>query len=51
MANTIIHTIRRQNRINAAKKVRRVIIQGCKVVVFGTAVYLCILAILGFGSL
>ena len=51
MANTMLNAIRRQNRINAARKVRGVIIQGIKVVTLGAVVYLCILAILGFGSL
>lgn len=51
MANTMLNTIRRQNRIHATKQIGRGALQVLKAVTFGAALYLCMIAILGLGSL
>ena len=51
MAHAMLNTIRRQNRIHAAKQIGRGALHLVKALTLGAAIYLCIIAILGFGSL
>ena len=51
MANPMLTTIRRQNQVHATKQVFRYVVGALKVITLGAAIYLCIIAILGFGSL
>ena len=51
MTNPMLTTIRRQNQVHATKQVCRYAVGALKVITFGAAIYLCIVAILGFGSL
>lgn len=51
MANTMLNTIRRQNRIHAAKQIGRGALEILKALTLGAALYVCFIAILGLGSL
>ncbi|MGI9143252.1 MAG: hypothetical protein ACR2IJ_08710 [Fluviibacter sp.] len=51
MANPMLTTIRRQNRIHAIKQIGCGALQVLKAVMLGAALYLCMIAILGSGSL
>lgn len=51
MAPVMLNTIRRQNRIHAAKQIGRVALHFGKALVLGAAIYVCFIAILGLGSL
>ena len=51
MAYTMLNTIKRQNRIHAAKQIGRGALQVIKALTLGAAIYVCFIAILGLGSL
>ena len=51
MAQAMLNTIRRQNRIYAAKQIGRGALHILKALTLGAAIYLSFIAILGLGSL
>jgi len=51
MAHAMLNTIKKQNRIHAAKQIGRGALHVVKALTLGAAIYVCFIAILGLGSL